>query len=57
MGLWMPHEMNEAEPTIGLGEGPLASWLIVAGAENPKCTRVGGALKQHPAQGAMGVFL
>lgn len=42
MGLWVPHEMNEAEPTIGLGEGPPASWLIVAGGREPKMHPAGG---------------
>ena len=42
MGLWVPHEMNEAEPTIGLGEGPPASWLSMAG---------GRELKMHPGWG------
>ena len=36
MGLWVLHETNEAEPTLGLGEGPPAAWLSMAGSREPK---------------------
>ena len=48
MGLWVPHEMNEDEPTIGLGEGPPASWPSVAGGREPK---------MHPGWGGFEIAL